>query len=68
MIKFDEEKWNKNVSPYELVDKETGKPIEQKYLLNDDAGLLNRVYEREKRGYDWREINWEKKSNKRKKK
>ena len=64
---FDEEKWNKNVSLYDLVG-EDGKVVEQKYLLHEDAGLLNRVYLKEERGVEWREVNWKKKTNKKKKK
>ena len=55
MIKFDEEKWNKNVAQYDLVDKETNKVLETKYILRVDAALLNRVYIAEKRGVEWSE-------------
>ena len=68
MIIFDEEKWNKNVSQYDLVEKETGKVLETRYLLHDDAGLLNRVYAQEGRSADWREVNWESKTGKKKRK
>ena len=64
---FDEEKWSKNVSLYDLVG-EDEKVVEQKYLLHEDAGLLNRVYLREKRGIEWREVNWKEKTNKKRKK
>ena len=55
MIFFDEEKWNKNVAQYDLVEKETHKVLETKYLLRDAAALLNRVYMAEKRGVEWTE-------------
>jgi len=55
MIKFDEEKWNKNVAQYDLVDTSDNKVLETKYLLRDDAALLNRVYMAEKRGIEWNE-------------
>ena len=55
MIQFDEEKWNKNVAQYDLVDLEDNKVLETKYLLRDDAALLNRVYMAEKRGVEWTE-------------
>ena len=55
MIKFDEEKWNKNVAQYDLVDKEDGKVLETKYIHREDAALLNRVYMAEKRGVEWTE-------------
>ena len=66
-ISFDKEKWEKNVSQYNLVEKESGKTLETRYLLHDDAGLLNRVYAQEGRDADWREANWESKSAKKKK-
>ena len=55
MIFFDEEKWNKNVAQYDLIDKETNKVLETKYILRDDAALLNRVYIAEDRGVMWSE-------------
>ena len=55
MIKFDEEKWNKNVGQYDLLDKETNKVLETKYILREDAALLNRVYNAEDRGVMWSE-------------
>lgn len=55
MIGFDEEKWNKNVAQYDLVDKETKKVIDTKYIHRDDAALLNRVYIAENRGVIWTE-------------
>ena len=64
MIKFNQKKWDENVALYVLVDIETSKPIEKKYLLKEDAGLLNRVYGREQRGQEWRELNWKKKTGK----
>jgi len=67
-ISFDKEKWEKNVSQYNLVEKESGKALETRYLLHDDAGLLNRVYAQEGRDADWREANWESKSAKKKRK
>ena len=67
MIKFDQKKWDENVSYYVLVDIETGETIEKKYLTQDDAGLLNRVYTREKRGQEWRDIDWRKKTGRSKK-
>ena len=66
MIKFDQKKWDENVSSYVLVDIETGETIEKKYLSNDDAGLLNRVYTRENRGQEWRDIDWQKKTGRKK--
>ena len=66
MIKFDQKKWEENVSYYVLVDIETGETIEKKYLSHDDAGLLNRVYIRENRGHEWREIDWQKKTGRKK--
>jgi|TARA_B110001454_G_C12676007_1_gene415883 hypothetical protein len=68
MIIFDEEKWNKNVSQYHLVEREAGKVLETRYLLHDDAGLLNRVYAQEGRSADWREVDWELKTGKKKRK
>ena len=62
MIKFDQKIWDENVSYYVLVNIETGETIEKKYLTDEDAGLLNRVYSREKRGQEWRDINWQKKT------
>tara|TARA_Y100000590_G_C14964327_1_gene729927 strand:- start:143 stop:352 length:210 start_codon:yes stop_codon:yes gene_type:complete len=67
-ILFDEEKWKKNVSQYNLVEKDSGKTLETRYLLHDDAGLLNRIYAQEGRSADWREVNWESKSAKKKRK
>ena len=55
MISFNEEKWNKNVAQYDLIDKETNKVLETKYILRDDAALLNRVYIAENRGVMWSE-------------
>ncbi len=55
MIGFDEEKWNKNVAQYDLVDKETHKVLETKYIHREDAALLNRVYIAENRGVIWTE-------------
>ena len=55
MISFNEEKWNKNVAQYDLIDKETNKVLETKYILRDDAALLNRVYIAEDRGVMWSE-------------
>ena len=55
MIRFDEEKWNKNVAQYDLVDKETNKVLETKYIHREDAALLNRVYMTEARGVIWTE-------------
>ena len=55
MIKFDEEKWNKNVAQYDLVDTSDNKVLETKYILRDDAALLNRVYMAEERGVIWTE-------------
>jgi hypothetical protein len=55
MIRFDEEKWNRNVAQYDLVDKESNKVLETKYILCDDAALLNRVYMAEERGVIWTE-------------
>ena len=66
MIKFDQKKWEENVSYYVLVDIETGKTIEKKYLSHEDAGLLNRVYIREKRGQEYRLIDWQKKTGRKK--
>jgi len=66
MIKFDQKKWDENVSSYVLVNIETGKTIEKKYLSNEDAGLLNRTYAREKRGQEWREVDWRKKTGRKK--
>jgi len=66
MIKFDQKKWEENVSKYVLVDIDTDKTIETKFLLNEDAGLLNRVYTRENRGQEWRDINWQKKTGRKK--
>ena len=56
MIFFDEEKWNKNVAQYNLIDKETNKILETKYIHREDAALLNRVYNAENRGVDWSEV------------
>ena len=55
MIIFDEEKWNKNMAQYDLVDKEDGKVLETKYIHREDAALLNRVYMAEERGVIWTE-------------
>ncbi len=55
MIQFDEEKWNKNVAQYDLVDLSDNKVLETKFLLRVDAALLNRVYMAEKRGVSWTE-------------
>ena len=55
MIKFDEEKWNKNVAQYDLVETSTHKVLETKYIHREDAALLNRVYMAEKRGVSWTE-------------
>ena len=66
MIKFDQKIWDENVSYYVLIDIETGETIEKKYLTDEDAGLLNRVYTREKRGQEWRDINWQKKTGRKK--
>ena len=55
MIQFDEEKWNKNVAQYDLVDKSDNKVLETKYIHRDDAALLNRVYMAENRGVFWTE-------------
>lgn len=55
MIQFDEEKWNKNMAQYDLVDKEDGKVLETKYIHREDAALLNRVYMAEERGVIWTE-------------
>ena len=66
MIKFDQKKWDNNVSKYVLVDLGTGETIETKFLLNEDAGLLNRTYAREKRGQEWRDIDWQKKTGRKK--
>ena len=55
MIQFDEEKWNKNVAQYDLVDLSDNKVLETKFLLREDAALLNRVYMAEKRGVSWTE-------------
>ena len=66
MIKFDQKIWDENVSYYVLVDLETGETIEKKYLTDEDAGLLNRVYTRENRGQEWRDINWQKKTGRKK--
>ena len=66
MIKFDQKKWEEKVSYYVLVDMETGESLEKKYLTPDDAGLLTRVYIRENRGHEWREIDWQKKTGRKK--
>ena len=55
MISFNEEKWNKNVAQYDLVEKETHKVLETKYILREDAALLNSVYMAEERGVIWTE-------------
>ena len=55
MIFFDEEKWNKNVAQYNMVNTETKKVLETKYMLREDAALLNRVYSADERGVMWTE-------------
>ena len=59
---LNQEIWEKNVSQYVLVDTETGKTAKKGRLLNEDAALLNRVYARENRGQEWREVDWKKKT------
>jgi|TARA_Y100001934_G_C11981675_1_gene598929 hypothetical protein len=68
MIRFDEDKWNKNVAQYDLVDKETKKVIETKNIHRDDAALLNRVYIAENRGVIWTEKGPSAKKSRKKKK
>ena len=55
MIQFDEEKFNKRMAQYDLVDKEDRKVLDTKYINREDAALLNRVYMAEKRGVVWTE-------------
>ena len=68
MIKFDEEKWNKNVAQYNMIDTETKKVLETKYILRTDAALFNRVYIAEERGVIWTERGPSAKKSKNKKK
>ena len=68
MISFNEEKWNKNVAQYNLIDAETNKVLETKYILREDAALLNRVYIAETRGVMWTEIGPSAKKSRNKKK
>jgi len=64
MNTFNHEIWGKDVSKYVLVNSEDGKKISEKHLLKSDAALLNRIYGREKRGQEWRELDWKKKTSK----
>ena len=68
MIQFDEEKFNKNMARYNLVDKEDNKVLETKYIHREDAALLNRVYMAEDRGVIWTEKGPSAKKSRKKKK
>ena len=67
-ILFNKEVWDKNVTLYDLVDHETKKVIESKYILREDAALLNRFYVSQGRKEDWLEAGWQKDSRKSSKK
>ena len=68
MIFFDEVKWNKNVTQYNLIKLSDNEVLETKNLVREDAALLNIVYNRDKRDLAWTEIGPSAKKNRKTKK